>query len=97
MGDGLFAGGAVLQQVPVCYCCLAFVCWCGYHLSPVSRELLASEDRISVPRVIPELTTLRVLTTELVEGVPLDECCSLPQETRNIVCLLIAKLGAILL
>ena len=60
------------------------LCWhVGFALLLVSRELLASEDGVSVPRVIPELTTVRVLTTELVEGVPLDECCNLPQETRN--------------
>lgn len=59
---------------------------CSLRLLMVCRELLTSEDRIAVPRVIPELTTPRVLTTELVEGVPLDECCNLPQETRNKVC-----------
>ena len=63
------------------------LCRCGgLHVLLVSRELLASEDGVGVPRVIPELTTVRVLTTELVEGVPLDECCNLPQKTRNKVC-----------
>ena len=50
---------------------------------PPCRELLRGEDEFGVPRVFPELTTRRVLTCELVRGVPLDECVSLPQETRN--------------
>lgn len=36
-----------------------------------------------MPRVIPELTTKRVLTTELVEGISLDKCVSLPQNTKD--------------
>lgn len=36
-----------------------------------------------VPEVIDELTTSRVLTMELINGVPLDGCVDLDQETRN--------------
>ena len=39
--------------------------------------------------MIPELTTRRVLTSELIEGVPLDRCSALDQESKNKVCLLI--------
>jgi aarF domain-containing kinase len=53
------------------------------HYSTKFRELLAGSPEYGIPRVIPELSTKRVLTTELVEGVPLDKCMSLSQETRN--------------
>lgn len=36
-----------------------------------------------VPEVIDELTTSRVLTMELINGVPLDSCLDLDQETRS--------------
>lgn len=36
-----------------------------------------------VPEVIDELTTGRVITMELINGVPLDGCVDLDQETRN--------------
>lgn len=36
-----------------------------------------------VPSVISELSTQRVLTTELVPGFPLDQAQGLDQETRN--------------
>lgn len=36
-----------------------------------------------VPRVLEELTTARVLATELGAGVPLDRCLHLPQELRD--------------
>ena len=54
----------------------------SFSLHPLS-ELLADDDRFVVPKVIPELTTKRVLTCELVKGVALDECTTLSQETRN--------------
>lgn len=53
------------------------------------RELLASEPRVNVPRVIKELSTRRVLTTEMVSGVPVDQLAvdengqGLPQEVRD--------------
>ncbi|PIO15488.1 hypothetical protein AB205_0042470, partial [Aquarana catesbeiana] len=33
--------------------------------------------------MIDDLTTKRVLTVELVSGVPLDQCAEMDQETRN--------------
>ncbi|XP_053329124.1 atypical kinase COQ8B, mitochondrial [Spea bombifrons] len=47
------------------------------------RQLLEGDPFFSVPQVIDEFTTERVLTMELVSGVPLDQCVSLAQETRN--------------
>ena len=51
--------------------------------SPVCRDLLANDPGYLVPEVFPELSTKRVLTTELIQGLPLDQCVSLPQEIRN--------------
>ncbi|GCC34797.1 hypothetical protein chiPu_0013273 [Chiloscyllium punctatum] len=50
------------------------------------RELLKGDPFFSVPEVIDELTTKRILTAELVTGVPLDKCDSLDQNTRNKIC-----------
>lgn len=36
-----------------------------------------------VPKVIDELTTSRVITMELINGVALDGCVDLDQEIRN--------------
>ena len=47
------------------------------------RELLAGDERFSVPAIIPELSTKRVLTAELIHGMPLDHCTDLPQEVKN--------------
>lgn len=40
---------------------------------------------LSVPQVYPELSSREVLTTELVEGVPLDQVAGMDQETRDFV------------
>ncbi|XP_025103463.1 atypical kinase COQ8B, mitochondrial-like [Pomacea canaliculata] len=47
------------------------------------RELLKGDEMLYVPEVIPELSRRHVLTTEFVEGVPLDKCVDFDQETRN--------------
>ncbi|XP_068172727.1 atypical kinase COQ8B, mitochondrial isoform X2 [Antennarius striatus] len=47
------------------------------------RSLLEGSDFFEVPEVIDELSASRVLTMELVQGVPLDRCVDLDQETRN--------------
>ncbi len=47
------------------------------------RELLSDCPEYNVPRIIPELSTRRVLTSELIEGTPLDRCASLDQGARN--------------
>ena len=36
-----------------------------------------------MPAVIPELSTKRILTTQLIHGMPLDQCASLSQEVKN--------------
>ncbi len=46
-----------------------------------------------VPEVIDEFTTGQVLTTELVNGVPLDQVEDLDQDIRNEVLLLIENLN----
>uniref|UniRef100_A0A8C5RDH4 Coenzyme Q8B n=1 Tax=Leptobrachium leishanense TaxID=445787 RepID=A0A8C5RDH4_9ANUR len=47
------------------------------------RRLVEGDLFFSVPQVIDELTTGRVLTLELVPGIPLDQCADFNQETRN--------------
>ncbi|KAL4238301.1 Atypical kinase coq8a [Mactra antiquata] len=47
------------------------------------RELLKDEAAFYIPENIDELTTSQVLTTEYVEGLPLDKCFDLDQDTRN--------------
>lgn len=44
---------------------------------------MEGDSIFKVPEVIDELTTCRVLTMELINGVPLDGCVDLDQETRN--------------
>lgn len=38
---------------------------------------------LEVPAVVPELSSRQVLTTEFIEGIPLDRCTELDQETRD--------------
>lgn len=47
------------------------------------RNFLKDNDSFYVPEVINELSTKEILTTEYVEGLPLDQCVDLDQETRN--------------
>nr|XP_046245308.1 atypical kinase COQ8B, mitochondrial [Scatophagus argus] len=47
------------------------------------RSLLEGDEFFQVPEVIDELSGRRVLAMELVQGVPLDRCVDLDQETRN--------------
>lgn len=56
-----------------------------HHAVPLCtvRALLADDPFFKVPEVVDELTATRVLTMELVQGVPLDGCVDLDQETRN--------------
>ncbi|XP_072346130.1 atypical kinase COQ8B, mitochondrial isoform X2 [Scyliorhinus torazame] len=56
------------------------------------RELLKDDPFFYVPEVIDELTTKRILTAELVHGVPLDKCEDLDQDTRNKICSSILEL-----
>ena len=49
----------------------------------VCRALLADDPFFMVPEVVDELTAGRVLAMDLIDGVPLDSCVDLDQETRN--------------
>lgn len=56
------------------------------------RQLLRADPFFSVPRVIEELSTARVLAMELAPGVPLERCRHLPQKTRDEVCTQLLRL-----
>ncbi|MEO5968656.1 MAG: AarF/ABC1/UbiB kinase family protein [Bdellovibrionia bacterium] len=51
------------------------------------KQLLADDPRYIVPEVFPELSTKRILTTSLEEGIPVDspEVLALSQERRNAI------------
>ncbi|XP_072407031.1 atypical kinase COQ8A, mitochondrial-like isoform X1 [Chiloscyllium punctatum] len=69
---------------------------CDYRREAAStrrfKELLLDEPYFNVPSVIDELSSKRVLTTELVPGFPLDKAEALDQETRNEICANILRL-----
>lgn len=50
------------------------------------KELLQDHSMLEVPAVVPELSSRQVLTTEFIEGIPLDRCTELDQETRDQIC-----------
>ncbi|XP_037123990.1 atypical kinase COQ8B, mitochondrial [Syngnathus acus] len=88
--EGLFAESSleVLQKE---------LAWeCDYEREAESakkfRSLLAGDAFFQVPGVIDELSTRRVLAMDLVQGVPLDCCVDLDQETRNQICFNILQL-----
>ncbi|XP_019851732.1 PREDICTED: atypical kinase COQ8B, mitochondrial-like [Amphimedon queenslandica] len=56
------------------------------------RDLLHDSPGFGVPRVIQDLSTKRVLTTELIHGVPLDQCVSLDQHIKNDIALRVLEL-----
>ncbi|KAK1277109.1 hypothetical protein QJS04_geneDACA015763 [Acorus gramineus] len=62
---------------------------CDYELEAKNqtrfRELLSNMEGFYVPMVIDGISSKRVLTTELVSGVPIDRVALLDQETRNYV------------
>ncbi len=49
--------------------------------------MLADEKAVHVPKVIPALSTARLLTSEWVDGVPLTDYAKAPQATRNALAL----------
>ncbi|GFR41327.1 hypothetical protein Agub_g2011 [Astrephomene gubernaculifera] len=53
------------------------------------RQLIAADPRLAphfhVPDVVPELSSPRILTSEWVQGVPIDKVCELSQEVRDAV------------
>uniref|UniRef100_A0A6A7FM85 AarF domain-containing protein kinase 4 n=1 Tax=Hirondellea gigas TaxID=1518452 RepID=A0A6A7FM85_9CRUS len=48
--------------------------------------LVAPYPQYYVPASVPHLSTRRVLTTELIEGVAVDKCIAMDQATRNTIC-----------
>ncbi|XP_011622244.1 protein ABC transporter 1, mitochondrial isoform X2 [Amborella trichopoda] len=62
---------------------------CNYELEAANqkhfRELLSDTEGFYVPMVIEDISSKRVLTTELVPGVAIDKVSGLNQEIRNYV------------
>ncbi|KAH9514234.1 Atypical kinase coq8a, mitochondrial [Bulinus truncatus] len=56
------------------------------------RSLLKGDTFIYVPEVIDELSDKNVLTTEFIEGFPVDQCVNLDQDIRNKIANAILKL-----
>ncbi|XP_016995736.2 atypical kinase COQ8B, mitochondrial [Drosophila takahashii] len=56
------------------------------------REMIAPYPEYYVPRVVRDLTTSSVLTTELVPGVPLDKCFDLSYQHRAHIAASVLKL-----
>ncbi|XP_073348910.1 atypical kinase COQ8B, mitochondrial [Pagrus major] len=79
--EGLFADSSleVLQRELAWECDYKREAECAKKF----RSLLEGNELFQVPEVIDELSGRRVLAMELVQGVPLDRCVDLDQETRN--------------
>ncbi|KAI8574873.1 hypothetical protein RHMOL_Rhmol01G0387100 [Rhododendron molle] len=62
---------------------------CDYELEASNqkrfRDLLSNMEGFYVPMVRDDISSKRVLTTELVPGIPIDKVACLTQETRNYV------------
>ncbi|XP_077218303.1 ABC transporter 1 [Tasmannia lanceolata] len=62
---------------------------CDYELEAKNqkrfRELVSNMEGFYIPVVIDDISSKRVLTTELVSGVPIDKVAELDQETRDYV------------
>lgn len=62
---------------------------CDYELEAANqkrfRDLLSNAKEFYVPYVVDDISSKRVLTTELVSGIPIDKVARLSQETRNYV------------
>ncbi|XP_078140448.1 atypical kinase COQ8B, mitochondrial isoform X2 [Centroberyx gerrardi] len=88
--EGLFADSSleVLQRELAWECDYKREAECAKKF----RSLLEGEEFFQVPEVIDELSGRRVLAMELVQGVPLDRCVDLDQETRNQICFNILQL-----
>ncbi|XP_064408046.1 atypical kinase COQ8A, mitochondrial isoform X2 [Latimeria chalumnae] len=69
---------------------------CDYHreasCTKKFKELVKDDPFFFVPEVIDELSSKRVITTELVPGFPLDKAEELDQEIRNKICFKILDL-----
>uniref|UniRef100_A0A1J3D367 AarF domain-containing protein kinase 4 n=1 Tax=Noccaea caerulescens TaxID=107243 RepID=A0A1J3D367_NOCCA len=62
---------------------------CDYEIEAESqklfRDLLSDTPGFYVPRVVDEVSSKKVLTTELISGIPIDKVALLDQETRDYV------------
>ncbi|KAJ0063888.1 hypothetical protein NL108_013165 [Boleophthalmus pectinirostris] len=88
--DGLFADSSleVLQKELSWECDYRREAECAKKF----RSLLEGDPFFRVPGVVDSLSGSRVLSMELVQGVPLDSCVDLDQETRNQICFKILQL-----
>ncbi|CAJ1066166.1 atypical kinase COQ8B%2C mitochondrial [Xyrichtys novacula] len=88
--EGLFADSSleVLQRELAWECDYKREAECAKKF----RSLLEGDEYFQVPEVIDELSGRRVLAMDLVQGVPLDRCVDLDQETRNQICFNILQL-----
>ncbi|XP_048120626.1 atypical kinase COQ8B, mitochondrial [Alosa alosa] len=88
--EGLFADSSleVLQRELAWECDYKREAECAKRF----RALLADDPFFRVPEVVDDLTATRVLAMELVNGVALDGCVDLDQETRNKICFNILQL-----
>uniref|UniRef100_A0A8B9GYR6 ABC1 atypical kinase-like domain-containing protein n=1 Tax=Astyanax mexicanus TaxID=7994 RepID=A0A8B9GYR6_ASTMX len=88
--EGLFADSSleVLQRELAWECDYKREAACAKRF----RALVEGDPIFRVPEVIDDLTTGRVITMELVHGIPLDSCVDLDQETRNNICFRILQL-----
>ncbi|XP_013419648.1 atypical kinase COQ8A, mitochondrial isoform X1 [Lingula anatina] len=58
----------------------------------IFRDDLLNDEVFYVPEVIPELSSKEVITSELIDGVPLDQAVDMDQDTRNHICKNILRL-----
>ncbi|KAK7392166.1 hypothetical protein VNO78_20596 [Psophocarpus tetragonolobus] len=62
---------------------------CDYTLEAANqkrfRDLLTDTDGFYVPKVVDDISSKRVLTTELVRGITIDKVALLDQDTRNYI------------
>lgn len=88
--DGLFADSSleVLQRELAWECDYKREAECAKKF----RSLLEGDEFFHIPEVIDELSGRRVLAMDLIQGVPLDRCVELDQETRNQICFNILQL-----
>uniref|UniRef100_A0A8C2Z1M7 Coenzyme Q8B n=1 Tax=Cyclopterus lumpus TaxID=8103 RepID=A0A8C2Z1M7_CYCLU len=88
--EGLFADSSleVLQRELAWECDYKREAECAKKF----RSMLEGNDIFLIPKVIDELSGSRVLAMDLVQGVPLDRCVDLDQETRNRICYRILQL-----
>ncbi|XP_056021745.1 atypical kinase COQ8B, mitochondrial-like isoform X2 [Ostrea edulis] len=50
------------------------------------KELLQDHTMLDVPGVVPELCSKQVLTSEFIEGISLERCAELDQQSRDQIC-----------